>query len=145
MLAVAVKFGLSTWGFVSKHWKVFVAIGILIAGYFYHQNAVVEYGNARFNEGSKATLVKVREQIALNNEANRLKEIELDNALADYSDKQKKLEKDRIAAEDKISQKIETLIQSDPRMATDQTSLLRCSISNELLEERNKIRSLMTP
>ena len=137
ILGIVLGWGSSAWGFITKNWKIFAIIALLVAGYFYHERRVDEFGNRRFKEGVEATLGKAREQIAASNERNRIREQNLNNQLIVYADRIEKLQNSRIRKEERITNQIENLLQKNSNSNSDQ-----CMISEELLKERNKIRAL---
>lgn len=123
--------------FFKKYWK-FIAIAIVIALlYMWHRGAVIEYGNERFQAGVDTTLVKVKEQVTELNKKHRKTEEGLQKQIDNFAEKQGKADKKRRDKEDKITQRVDVMLQSVPMWNSEE-----CAITPAILSERNAIREL---
>ena len=124
-------------GIFKKHWKIIVVMIIVIVAYLWHQKAVIDYGNTRFQQGVDVTLTKVKEQVEELNVQHRDKEQKLQSQIDDYAAKSDDADKKRNKKEEKIAERVDTMLKSVPMWNSEE-----CSITPAILKERNAIREL---
>jgi FtsZ-interacting cell division protein ZipA len=119
-------------GFLKKAWLPLLIIIAIVAIIF----GIKNYGNSRYEEGVAATKLAVKEQISEQDKRNRDKEGNLQKSLDEYIVRyeEEKAVRSRIEQGSKV--KITDTLSKTPFINEYQ-----CSIPNDVLVERNRIRS----
>lgn len=120
-----------------KYWKIILTLVVVLALFLVHVHFVTEYGDAQFKKGVAATLAKMKTQVAARNTVNRVIEDRADAGITGYAIQKQKLDTIRHDAEEKSSEKIETVIGTVPMWNSE-----ACSLTPAVIGERNAIRSL---
>lgn len=120
--------------FLRKNWKIALLIAVVFGGFFLHRDAVNAFGDRRYAEGKAVVVKGLKDALAEQQKKNLELERDAATALADFA-------KDRAEMAEKRINK-ETVIREKTIQYLDSEEYGQCAISQDILDERNRIRAL---
>lgn len=129
-IAIKLLLGNST-SFIKKHWRIALAILLVIAAYFWYNSKIKE----AFESGVETEAQRTKDLIKAEDERNREFEKNLAENIAEYVQNNREKDEIRVEKETKRFHTIEQIIKDSPNSN-------KCLVDQEIIDERNKIRAL---
>ena len=121
--------------FLFKNWK-YIGIALAIIGaFFWVQSEIKHMKQKAYDSGVASERTRINEIIAKENDKNRKIEEQVSKAIDDFVVKIDKTEKTRVVKENTYTDTIKEIVNNN-------TVYEECKVSQEVLDEKNKIRDL---